>query len=292
MNTLNEIADAVHANAKAKGFHPQNESIEHFMANQCNNLTGEVAELWEAWRAGKQHELCDKAEKMEQIGVMPLTCTEEELADVIIRALDLSASYAACVKPNKNMSEAKDQNQVTDTLKPWQCQKCGRYHHKAFPDEGCEECGGAAISKRLGLDREPETHKMKGDKPKKDVSEETKQARASAAREIVDELVAFAKCDAAPIKRVFLTEEEALKLQQWRDDEREAGGREPETSKTPESSTLASAMCSTPSREIYEAIERILTLGGVSCPSGWSLHDPEIRMKLDLAREELTRLIK
>ena len=90
MKTLDEIADAVHLNAKAKGFHPQTETIEQFMANQCNNIHAEVTELWDAWRAGKQHELCDKSQKMEEIGVMPLTCTEEELAVVIIRALDLS----------------------------------------------------------------------------------------------------------------------------------------------------------------------------------------------------------
>lgn len=33
----------------------------------------------------------------------------------------------------------------------WQCEKCGRYHHKHFPDEGCDWCNGAAISKRMGL---------------------------------------------------------------------------------------------------------------------------------------------
>ena len=43
----------------------------------------------------------------------------------------------------------------TDQLKAWQCGKCGRYHHKAFPDEGCDECDGAAIAKRLGLSQPP-----------------------------------------------------------------------------------------------------------------------------------------
>lgn len=81
--TINKIAELVHANAKAKGFHPDTETVRQFMANQCNNLHGEVSELWEAWRAGKENDLCDKAST-------GLTCTEEELADIIIRCLDLS----------------------------------------------------------------------------------------------------------------------------------------------------------------------------------------------------------
>ena len=81
METINEIADAVHANARAHGFHPPESEIQ-FMANQCNNLHCEISELWEAWRAGKDSEMCDKD--------INLTCTEEELADLIIRALDIS----------------------------------------------------------------------------------------------------------------------------------------------------------------------------------------------------------
>lgn len=83
MKTLNEIADAVHANAVAKGFHPQSEPIEVFVANQCNNMHGEIQEFWDAWRKGQEDLLCDK------VGT-GLTCKEEELADLIIRALDVS----------------------------------------------------------------------------------------------------------------------------------------------------------------------------------------------------------
>ena len=82
MNTLNEIAEEVHALAKRNGFHPESEDIRVFMANQCNNITGEVSELWESWRKGTQWQPCDKACQLNQ--------TEEELADIIIRALDLS----------------------------------------------------------------------------------------------------------------------------------------------------------------------------------------------------------
>jgi len=91
MNTLNQIAHSVHANAAIHGFHPPEEPIRQFMANQIGNLHGEVSELWDAWRAGKENEPCDKAAKMAELGILPLSCTEEELADIIIRALDLSA---------------------------------------------------------------------------------------------------------------------------------------------------------------------------------------------------------
>lgn len=87
---LNDIADAVHANAYAKGFHPQAEPIAVFMANQCNNIHAEVTELWDSYRAGKENHPCDKTEKMQKLGLPVLTCAEEELADIIIRALDVS----------------------------------------------------------------------------------------------------------------------------------------------------------------------------------------------------------
>jgi hypothetical protein len=45
------------------------------------------------------------------------------------------------------------------------------------------------------------------------------------------------------------------------------------------------------SRDFYEAIERILTLGGVACQPGWFITDVSIRWKLDTARENLERLI-
>lgn len=91
MNSLNQLAQIIHQNAKDHGFHPEVETIREFMANQCNNIHGEVTELWDAWRAGKEFESCDKAHKMSDLGHYPLNSTEEELADIIIRALDLSA---------------------------------------------------------------------------------------------------------------------------------------------------------------------------------------------------------
>lgn len=77
---INEIADMVHANAVNKGFHETTEA--EFIAQTTANIHGEVSEFWDAYRAGKLFDRCDKGEKC------PLTCAEEELADIIIRAMD------------------------------------------------------------------------------------------------------------------------------------------------------------------------------------------------------------
>ncbi len=84
--TIDHLADMVHENAKQKGFHDGPTS--EFLANQCNNLHAEVSELWDAYRAGNFDKPCDKAGKMVALGLIPLTCAEEEYADIIIRALD------------------------------------------------------------------------------------------------------------------------------------------------------------------------------------------------------------
>lgn len=86
---INELADEVHKNAVEHGFHPE-EPIEVFVANQCNNMHAEITELWDAYRAGKQDEPCDKSEKLIALNLRNLSCNEEELADIIIRALDMS----------------------------------------------------------------------------------------------------------------------------------------------------------------------------------------------------------
>ena len=80
MKTLNEIADAVYDNARQKGFHPVEQTRDQFIEAMCNNLHDEVSELHDAWRNGKIDEACPKE--------VELTNLEEELADVVIRALD------------------------------------------------------------------------------------------------------------------------------------------------------------------------------------------------------------
>lgn len=54
----------------------------------CSNLHSEVSELWEAYRDGKLNAPCAKAAKMLDLGLPPVTCAEEELADIVIRCLD------------------------------------------------------------------------------------------------------------------------------------------------------------------------------------------------------------
>lgn len=85
--TISFFADAVHQNAWDKGWHPF-PSEDAYVEAACNNLHDEVSELHEAWRNNKLREECDKAEKMRAANLPPLTCLEEELADIIIRALD------------------------------------------------------------------------------------------------------------------------------------------------------------------------------------------------------------
>jgi NTP pyrophosphatase (non-canonical NTP hydrolase) len=88
MCTLNDIANAVHTLAWEKGWHSKDENEDTFIERACNNLHDEISELHEAWRNNQLRELCDKAGKMLELGIDPLTCMEEEFADIIIRVLD------------------------------------------------------------------------------------------------------------------------------------------------------------------------------------------------------------
>lgn len=76
--TLNYWAHEVWRNAEEHGFHDA--GVNDAMPAWISNLHGEVSELWEAYRRGSLNEPCDKP--------VSLTCAEEELADIIIRALD------------------------------------------------------------------------------------------------------------------------------------------------------------------------------------------------------------
>lgn len=76
---LNEMARIVHETATEKGWHEPPVGVGTFVAN----LHGEVSELWEAYRSGTLGAPCGKA------GV-GLTCLEEELADILIRTLDMA----------------------------------------------------------------------------------------------------------------------------------------------------------------------------------------------------------
>jgi NTP pyrophosphatase (non-canonical NTP hydrolase) len=104
LEILNKLRDHVSANAKAKGFKDPPSGIPFAVwfsrpleiyraAVYMINLVGEAAEFWEAARKGKLREPCDKAQGMIDKGLPPLTCAEEELADMIIRCLDNAAEF-------------------------------------------------------------------------------------------------------------------------------------------------------------------------------------------------------
>jgi len=85
---LSQMVDTVYGLACEKGWHNGNETEDEFLERCTNNLHDEVSELHEAWRNNKLHDLCDKADSMVHAGLEPLTCIEEEFADIIIRVFD------------------------------------------------------------------------------------------------------------------------------------------------------------------------------------------------------------
>lgn len=86
---LNRLRDICHGDAKNNGWWDEERDFAEIIAN----FHGEVSELWEAYRDAKLSDPCDKAEQMAAAGLQPLTCQEEELADIIIRVMDY-AGYA------------------------------------------------------------------------------------------------------------------------------------------------------------------------------------------------------
>lgn len=122
LSQLNTLMRVVSDNAKTKGFRDQ--MFEGLTEEQAKgrpgqlivaatftaNQHGESSELWEAFRAGKLNQLCDKADKMRAAGLEPLTCAEEEIADVLIRALDnaeilgIDPAKAVATKHNYNLT--------------------------------------------------------------------------------------------------------------------------------------------------------------------------------------------
>jgi NTP pyrophosphatase (non-canonical NTP hydrolase) len=103
---LDTLATHLWEVARSKGFH--DEPVP--MATSCANLHSEVSELWEAFRNNILKKPCDKAQKMEALGLSPLTNMEEELADIFIRCLDTAKEHgidigrAVAVKDAYNQS--------------------------------------------------------------------------------------------------------------------------------------------------------------------------------------------
>lgn len=102
---LNELAEHVWNTAKGKGFHDEPVPL----AVSTANLHSEVSELWESFRAGTLREPCDKAAKMAELGLRPLTCIEEELADVVIRALDTARENGVDIARAVSVKDAYNQ---------------------------------------------------------------------------------------------------------------------------------------------------------------------------------------
>jgi NTP pyrophosphatase (non-canonical NTP hydrolase) len=102
---FNVVRDAVAQNAQDKGFRDQmREGLTDEQWNgpvgavlraaiYTSNQHGEASEFWEAFRAGTLDKPCDKAHKMEALGLPALTSAEEEIADEIIRALDKAHAH-------------------------------------------------------------------------------------------------------------------------------------------------------------------------------------------------------
>jgi NTP pyrophosphatase (non-canonical NTP hydrolase) len=97
---LQALSEIVWNIAKNRGFRSVPGDVP--LAVQLANIHGEVSELWEAYRKGTMNAPCDKP--------IPLTCAEEELADIIIRVLDtahdlqIDLDHVVRVKSRYNIS--------------------------------------------------------------------------------------------------------------------------------------------------------------------------------------------
>lgn len=93
--TIQEWCAAAYGRALDKGFHDGDAlmSERERVSVAINNLHSEVSEMWEAYRAGTLHKPCNKAERMAAMGLRPLTCIEEEMADVALRNSDNARAF-------------------------------------------------------------------------------------------------------------------------------------------------------------------------------------------------------
>ena len=98
---INTWRDEVHDLALEKGWYDRKRDIPEL----CMLITCELAELVEAYRNGDLNKPCDKP--------IQLTCMEEEIADIIIRTLDMAGAYgidvvrAVQVKHDYNIDRPK-----------------------------------------------------------------------------------------------------------------------------------------------------------------------------------------
>lgn len=86
--TIAEMQKRCWQTAEDSGFHEEGANTNP--AAWVANLHGEVSEFWEAYRKGLLDHYCDKESEMRAAGAEPLTCAEEELADIAIRVMDVA----------------------------------------------------------------------------------------------------------------------------------------------------------------------------------------------------------
>jgi len=86
-SVLNELARHLHDTKEARGFYDKGPAV---VSEAVANLHSAASEIWEAYRTRSLDKPCDKAAGMEALCLVPLTCAEEELADIVIQALELS----------------------------------------------------------------------------------------------------------------------------------------------------------------------------------------------------------
>jgi NTP pyrophosphatase (non-canonical NTP hydrolase) len=88
IEAISAVAKHVYNVSTISGFHEKDGDLEDSENGRfgefTSNLHGEVSELWEAWRKGNLKKQCDKP--------IPLSCAAEELADIIIRAMDTAVT--------------------------------------------------------------------------------------------------------------------------------------------------------------------------------------------------------
>lgn len=78
---LTAATEYSHALAVASGWWEYPGPPEAVISRFVANVHAELSELWEAYRQGEMDSPCDKSG-------LPLSCLEEEMADVLIRVFD------------------------------------------------------------------------------------------------------------------------------------------------------------------------------------------------------------
>lgn len=94
---INNLAKYCYNVVKSKGFHDVSmwdayDKVD-LLPSYLMNIHSEISELWEAYRNNSLFNPCNKAKKMKKMGLMSLTCLAEELADIIIRCLDVAHEF-------------------------------------------------------------------------------------------------------------------------------------------------------------------------------------------------------